>query len=227
MRLLRCLGHRMGPGDLGHIHSLGLRGDRLRGRRMRGRTHHVLGCCQPPLGFDGTRPGSWPTRRSCGRRLRRRGYVQCTAGRRRNRPLHRSGTRRRVLQQRSAATHPASTAVTDNFPTARSMLHQDAWLCLLVWCKACHHQVPADLQTTSAPASAYGPLGEKRRSGRRSEQLAAGLARFRYFRLSASVRSPSGGSWWAETAASRSTMPGEGLVPAAELSCNGVDSTVT
>jgi hypothetical protein len=34
------------------------------------------------------------------------------------------------------------------------MLHQDAWLCLLVWCKACHHQAPADLQDTSAPASA-------------------------------------------------------------------------
>jgi hypothetical protein len=26
------------------------------------------------------------------------------------------------------------------------MLRQDAWLCLLVWCKACHHRAPADLQ---------------------------------------------------------------------------------
>jgi hypothetical protein len=35
---------------------------------------------------------------------------------------------------------------TDDRPTARSMLHQDAWLCLLVWCTACHHQAPAGLQ---------------------------------------------------------------------------------
>ena len=26
------------------------------------------------------------------------------------------------------------------------MLPQDAWLCLWVWCKACHHGAPADLQ---------------------------------------------------------------------------------
>jgi hypothetical protein len=26
------------------------------------------------------------------------------------------------------------------------MLHQDAWLCLLVWCKACFRQSPADLR---------------------------------------------------------------------------------
>jgi hypothetical protein len=26
------------------------------------------------------------------------------------------------------------------------MLPQSGWLCLLVWCKACHHQTPADLQ---------------------------------------------------------------------------------
>jgi hypothetical protein len=26
------------------------------------------------------------------------------------------------------------------------MLPNDDWLCLLVWCKACHHQAPADLQ---------------------------------------------------------------------------------
>jgi hypothetical protein len=36
--------------------------------------------------------------------------------------------------------------VTDHLPTARAMLRQDAWLCLLVWCKACRHQAPADLQ---------------------------------------------------------------------------------
>jgi len=70
----------------------------------------------------------------------------------------------------------------------------------------------ADLSAMFAPppgylCSGFGPLGEKGRSGRQSEQIAAGLARFRYFRLSASVRSPNGGSWWAETAASRCTMP--------------------
>jgi hypothetical protein len=26
------------------------------------------------------------------------------------------------------------------------MLPQSGWLCLLVWCKACHYQAPADLQ---------------------------------------------------------------------------------
>jgi hypothetical protein len=36
--------------------------------------------------------------------------------------------------------------MTEGFPTARSMLPNDSWLCLLVWCKACHHQAPADLQ---------------------------------------------------------------------------------
>jgi hypothetical protein len=28
-------------------------------------------------------------------------------------------------------------------PAARTMLRQDARLCLLVWCKACHDQAPA------------------------------------------------------------------------------------
>jgi len=26
------------------------------------------------------------------------------------------------------------------------MLPNDSWLCVFVWCKACHHQAPADLQ---------------------------------------------------------------------------------
>jgi hypothetical protein len=26
------------------------------------------------------------------------------------------------------------------------MLPNDSWLCIFVWCKACHHQAPADLQ---------------------------------------------------------------------------------
>ena len=34
---------------------------------------------------------------------------------------------------------------TDNPPTARSMLPQ-RYFCLLVWCRSCHHQAPADLQ---------------------------------------------------------------------------------
>jgi hypothetical protein len=42
-------------------------------------------------------------------------------------------------------THAPSIPVLD-LPTARSILPQDGWLCLLVWCKACHHQGPADLQ---------------------------------------------------------------------------------
>jgi hypothetical protein len=37
-----------------------------------------------------------------------------------------------------------------DFPTARSMLPNDRWLCLFVWCKACHHQAPADLRAIIA-----------------------------------------------------------------------------
>jgi hypothetical protein len=33
-----------------------------------------------------------------------------------------------------------------DFPTARSMLPQDAWLCLSVRCHACLHRAPADLR---------------------------------------------------------------------------------
>jgi hypothetical protein len=36
--------------------------------------------------------------------------------------------------------------MTDDLPTARNTLPKDARLCLFVWCKACHHQGPADLQ---------------------------------------------------------------------------------
>jgi hypothetical protein len=38
------------------------------------------------------------------------------------------------------------------------MLHQDAWLCLFVWCKACHHQAPADLQAIIDHGSGDVPL---------------------------------------------------------------------
>jgi hypothetical protein len=36
--------------------------------------------------------------------------------------------------------------MTGDLPTARSTLPNDAWLCLLVWCRACFHQAPADLR---------------------------------------------------------------------------------
>jgi hypothetical protein len=36
--------------------------------------------------------------------------------------------------------------MTDNLPTARTLLPQDGWLCWFVWCRACYHQAPANLQ---------------------------------------------------------------------------------
>jgi hypothetical protein len=36
--------------------------------------------------------------------------------------------------------------MSDNLPTARSMIKQE-FLCLLVFCKTCYHQAPADLQS--------------------------------------------------------------------------------
>jgi hypothetical protein len=41
--------------------------------------------------------------------------------------------------------------MTDNLPTVRST-HRAGYLCVLVWCKACHHQAPADLQASMATA---------------------------------------------------------------------------
>jgi hypothetical protein len=35
--------------------------------------------------------------------------------------------------------------LTDDLPTAHTTLRA-GFLCVLVWCKACHHQAPADLQ---------------------------------------------------------------------------------
>ena len=35
--------------------------------------------------------------------------------------------------------------MTDDLPTVRTT-HRAGFLCVLVWCKACHHQAPADLQ---------------------------------------------------------------------------------
>jgi hypothetical protein len=50
--------------------------------------------------------------------------------------------------------------VTD-FPTARSMLPNDRW-CLFVWCKACHHQAPADLRAIIAGGQGNRPLKDLR-----------------------------------------------------------------
>jgi len=36
-----------------------------------------------------------------------------------------------------------SDTMTD-LPTARTILRHDSWLCLLVWCRACFRQAPAD-----------------------------------------------------------------------------------
>jgi hypothetical protein len=38
-----------------------------------------------------------------------------------------------------------SSGCSDNLPTARTHLAA-GWLIEFVWCKACHHQAPADLQ---------------------------------------------------------------------------------
>jgi hypothetical protein len=48
---------------------------------------------------------------------------------------------------RAFTTPPALLpgGMTDRLPTAKSMLPQSL-LCVLVWCKACHHQAPANLQ---------------------------------------------------------------------------------
>jgi hypothetical protein len=65
------------------------------------------------------------------------------AGRRSPRASHgqlRSGGSRRLPASR------ISLPVTDDLPTARNTLPKDPWLCLFVWCKACRHRGPADLQ---------------------------------------------------------------------------------
>jgi hypothetical protein len=45
--------------------------------------------------------------------------------------------------------------MTDDLPTARNTLPKDAWLCLFVWCKACFHRGPADLQARLAGMLVY------------------------------------------------------------------------
>jgi hypothetical protein len=53
-------------------------------------------------------------------------------------------------------------APNDGLPTARTMLPQDRWLCLFVWCKACFHQAPADLQAIIAVGRGDQPLKDLR-----------------------------------------------------------------
>jgi hypothetical protein len=48
--------------------------------------------------------------------------------------------------------------VADALPTARTMLPQAAWLCLLVWCQACRRQSPADLQALVAAGRGDVPV---------------------------------------------------------------------
>jgi hypothetical protein len=46
---------------------------------------------------------------------------------------------------RREVRRPIFNDVTDKLPTIRST-HRDGYLCVLVWCRACHHQAPADLE---------------------------------------------------------------------------------
>jgi hypothetical protein len=50
---------------------------------------------------------------------------------------------------------------TDGLPTARSTLRAD-YVCLLVWCWACHHQAPADLQAIMDASRDDVPLKDLR-----------------------------------------------------------------
>ena len=49
-----------------------------------------------------------------------------------------------------------------DLPTARTMLPQSSWLCLFVWCRACHHQAPADLQAIIDVGRGDEPLKDLR-----------------------------------------------------------------
>jgi hypothetical protein len=42
------------------------------------------------------------------------------------------------------------------------MLPQAGWLCVLVWCRSCHHQAPADLQAIVNAGRGDVPLVELR-----------------------------------------------------------------
>jgi hypothetical protein len=67
----------------------------------------------------------------------------------------------------SCARLPTPT-MTDDLPTAGSMLPQAGWLCVLIWCKSCRHQAPADLQAPSSAAD------DRRRAVRKASTRLAG-----------------------------------------------------
>ena len=51
--------------------------------------------------------------------------------------------------------------MSDSLPTARTHLQAD-WLVVLVWCKACHYQAPADLQAIVDAGRGDEPLKDLR-----------------------------------------------------------------
>jgi hypothetical protein len=51
--------------------------------------------------------------------------------------------------------------MSDDLPTARSMLPQDSWLCWFVSCKACHRQAPADLRAIIDAGKGDVPVKER------------------------------------------------------------------
>jgi hypothetical protein len=51
--------------------------------------------------------------------------------------------------------------MTDQIPTARSTL-QAEYVCVLVWCRSCHHQAPADPQAIVAAGRGDVPLRDLR-----------------------------------------------------------------
>jgi hypothetical protein len=65
---------------------------------------------------------------------------------------------------REAATIPT----TDSLPPARTT-HRAGFLCVLVWCRSCHHEAPADLQALVDAGRGFTKgLGAPRQPGDRS-----------------------------------------------------------
>ena len=79
------------------------------------------------------------------------------------RRLSSNGSESQEQPRRSAIVEPKTSRanifgdVPDYDPTARSMLPQ-TYLCLFVWCKACHHQGAADLQAIIDAGKGDRPL---------------------------------------------------------------------
>jgi hypothetical protein len=71
-------------------------------------------------------------------------------------------TRRATRIKDSLAGVAAAGALAgDSLPTARTT-HRAGFLCVLVWCKACHHQAPADLQALVDAGRGDVPLKDLR-----------------------------------------------------------------